>query len=78
MYSMHAYQSDIKGISLKLLQISFDLFQFISSKFWKGVNSNLFSHFQWYRYLNKFLSKITSIITYLKSADYAFFILSGK
>ena len=33
---------DIKGISLKLLQISFNSFQLVSSKFWKSVIFNLF------------------------------------
>ena len=50
-----------KGISLKLLQISFDLFQLISSKFWKSLIFDLFdgsfSHFQWNRFLNKFAKK---------------------
>ena len=31
-----------KGISLKLLQISFNSFQLVSSKFWKSVIFNLF------------------------------------
>ena len=68
-----------------VLQISFNSFQFISSKFWKSVIFNLFevsfSHFQWNRFLNKFFSEISminSINTYFRSADYLFFILSGK
>ena len=68
-----------------VLQISFNSFQFISSKFWKSLIFNLFevsfTHFQWNRFLNKFLSEIymiTNIITYFRSADYLFFILSGK
>ena len=68
-----------------ILQIRFNSFQFISSKFWKSVIFNLFevsfTHFQWNRFLNKFLSEIymiTSIMTYFRSADYLFYILSGK
>ena len=68
-----------------ILQISFNSFQFISSKFWKSVIFNLFevsfSHFQWNRFLNKFFSEIsiiTSTITYSISADYFIYILSDK
>ena len=62
-----------------ILQISFNSFQFISSKFWKSVIFNLFevsfSHFQWNKFLNKFFSEIsiiTSINTYFISAEYYF------
>ena len=54
-----------------ILQISFNSFQFISSKFWKSVIFNLFevsfSHFQWNRFSNKFFLEIfmsTRNITY--------------
>ena len=74
-----------KGISLKLLQISFNSFQLVSSKFWKSVIFNLFEvsfpHFQWNRFLNKFFSEISiiiSIITYFISADYFIYILSDE
>ena len=60
-----------------ILQISFNSFQFFSSKFWKCVIFNSFevsfSHFQWNRFFNKFFSEISiiaSTITYLISADY--------
>ena len=39
-----------------------------------------FSHFQWNTFLNKFFSEIsivTSIITYLRTADYSFWVVNG-
>ena len=68
-----------------VLQISFNSFQFISSKFWKSVIFNLFEVSflisNEINFLNKFFSEIsmiTSIITYSRTTDYLFFILSGK
>ena len=68
-----------------ILQISFNSFQFISSKFWKSVIFNLFEVSflisNEINFLNKFFSEIsmiTSIITYSRTTDYLFFILSGK
>ena len=68
-----------------VLQISFNSFQFISSKFWKSVIFNLFEVSflisNEIDFLNKFFSEIsmiTSIITYSRTTDYLFFILSGK
>ena len=68
-----------------VLQISFNSFQFISSKFWKSVIFNLFEvsflisneiNFSNKSFLE--ISMFTSIITYSKTTDYLFFILSGK
>ena len=78
-----SFNPDIKVFHLSyfkyILQISFNSFQFISSKFWKSVIFNLFevsfSHFQWNKFLNKFFSEISILITF---ANYQHIFISAE